>query len=285
MNASGYDFLLAAQTEEGGWGYAAGQMPGVEPTSAVLIAAKHHSQEAAFQKATSWLLDIQHQDGGWGMNPDDPESCWLTAWAVWALAETGHQGEAIGRGVEWLLNEPVLQINNMDDLAAGEKVANIDFSLRGWPWQPGEASWVEPTALSILALTAAGELATPRLMEATRYLENRRCPGGGWNVGNPVMFNAVLPARAHPTAWVITSLARYASQSVLADDLDTLVKDMLGDGGAMALAWGIHALQVQGFDASQTFPDLAKLQLEDGSWEGNPYITAVALMAQQGGQF
>jgi hypothetical protein len=283
VNASGYEFLLTTQSEQGGWGYAPGQTPGVEPTSAVLIAAKKHHQEAAFQKAAAWLLDLQHEDGGWGLNREDPQSCWLTAWAVWALAETGHQGEATQRGIAWLLNESVLQISDMDDLAAGEKVANIDFSLRGWPWQPGEASWVEPTALSMLAFLAAGERTNSRLSEAKKYLENRRCPGGGWNVGNPVMFDSALPARAHPTAWGILALERYSPQAVLTGDIDTLTSAMSGEGGIMALAWGVAVLQKFGVNVEQSMASLTASQKEDGSWEGNPYITAVTLMAQQGG--
>ena len=76
-----------------------------------------------------------------------------------------------------------------------QKTLAIDFSLRGLPWLPEQASWVEPTALGILALGQAPASAesSARVSEAVQYLVDRRCHGGGWNFGNPVMLGAALP--------------------------------------------------------------------------------------------
>lgn len=276
-------FLAAAQSAEGGWGYQPQQDPLVEPTGAILLALSNYSQEeAVFQKAFSWLLDIQHQDGGWGMNRADSQSAWMTAWAVWALAKTSRAGPQASAGAQWLLQAPVLQISNLDDLAVGKKVAGIDFSLRGWPWQPDEASWVEPTSLAVLALAALESGYTERLGEAGRYLINRRCPGGGWNVGNPIMFGSFLPARAQPTALSLMALSRLAPAAILDEDFATLQNDALQDDGALALGWGGLALAVYGRPSEVILTRLAGKQRANGSWEDNPYATAIAWLAYQG---
>lgn len=278
MNSQALDFLHASQNADGGWGYATSQDSGVEPTCAVLLAAHQNLDKPALQKAVSWLLSCQHADGSWGINPGDAQGCWLTAWAVYALAKIQPGSQAAQAGVEWLLGENVMQISNLDDLEAGQRVAQIDFSLRGWPWQPGEASWVEPTALTLLALTAH-QVDTPRIAEAVKYLVNRRCPGGGWNVGNPVMFNAALPARANPTAWTLLALAYTDPQAVMVEDFDTLRAEMLRDDGIQALSWGSLALSLFGVQEELAFWRLVESQAEDGSWNTNPYETAVASLA------
>jgi hypothetical protein len=223
------------------------------------------------------LIDIQNADGGWGFNQHDQVSSWLSAWSVWTLSRIEPASPQVQNGVNFLLAQHVMQINNLDDLAAGIKVANIDFSLRGWPWRTGEASWVEPTALSLTALNSAGLKSSERIQEAVNYLDNRRCPGGGWNVGNPVMFGAVLPARAHPTAWSLLALSKADPQKILNQDIESLNLGMNEDLGTMALAWGCLALRSCGAPLEGAFLDrLTQLQLPDGSWEHNPYLTAVA---------
>ena len=271
------DFLLSSQTVEGGWGYAKGHGPAIEPTCAVLHALRNVNQETVCQNTVSWLFDIQNDDGGWGFNHQDSQSSWFSSWAVWALSLDKPASTQVQNGINFLLNQNVMQINNLDDLEAGKKVANIDFSLRGWPWRTGEASWVEPTALSLIALHSTGIAADERIQEGVEYLDNRRCPGGGWNVGNPVMFGAVLPARAHPTAWSLLALSKTNSQKIMSQDIDVLIHEMTEDFGTMAIAWGCLALRSCRASIADVFLDrLRQLQLPDGSWEHNPYLTAVS---------
>lgn len=277
-------FLVATQNPDGGWGYAGGQPATVEATAASVLALRDDpAGDPARRAGLAWLRAAQHADGGWGLGAGDPESGWPTAWGVLALAQDEAAADAVGRGAAWLLAVKTLRLEG-DGLQreVREKFA-IDASLRGWPWLPGEASWVEPTSLAMLALTtsaAATAAAQERLAEGARYLVDRRCHGGGWNFGNPVMLGGQLPPRAHPTAWALLALARTAPDAIRPEDLAALRAEMRRDGGALALAWGLLALRVLGQDDAEATNRLTTQQQADGSWNGNPFHTAVALLAE-----
>ena len=283
MVASASAFLSATQNPDGGWGYAPGQASTVEATAAARLALR---DLAADGSGVAWLRTAQHADGGWGIGAGDPESGWPTAWAVLALARlAGVTDAAVSRGVAWLLSVKTLQVAGDGLQRQVREQFAIDATLRGWPWLPGEAAWVEPTALTLLALADAPPSATlqDRMAEAVRLLADRRCRGGGWNFGNPIMLGGQLPARAHPTAWALLALARVAPQVIRPEDVATLRAEVRRDGGALALAWGVLALRVLGQDAVEASAQLAAQQRPDGSWNGNPFHTAVALLAERGG--
>ena len=59
----------------------------------------------------------------------------------------------------------------------------------GWPWYPGTAAWVAPTALTLLALekfnrSRPDPQIQKRLAEGNAFLLARRCRDGGWNHGS-----------------------------------------------------------------------------------------------------
>ena len=96
------------------------------------------------------------------------------------------------------------------------------------------------------------------------------------------MLGAHLPPRAHATAWVLLALARLAPAAITPQDSAALRADMNGDGGALALGWGVLALRALGQDDAGAAERLAGLQGTDGGWNGNPYHTAVAILAGRG---
>lgn len=285
MESSAQAFLLAIQNGDGGWGYAPGAASTVEATSAVTLAlARAEGAADACRRGAAWLIAAQHPDGGWGLSRDDGLSGWQSAWAVWALIKTATGATQAAHGTAWLLSVQLARVETPEDVNWVQVTLGIDPSLRGWPWYPGEASWVEPTALALLALApqATVPAVAPRLDEAVRYLQDRRCRGGGWNVGNPVMFSRPLPARACPTSWVLLAMSGLAPAAILADDRAVLRAEMHADGSASALGWGLLALRTLGDDDLQAADRLRSRQAADGGWDGNPYYTAVAAMALQG---
>jgi hypothetical protein len=284
LESSTMVFLLSLQNQDGGWGYGPQQNSAVEPTSAALLSIRESLPGAhALRAGIGWLRSAQHDDGGWGFNSSDPESAWQTAWALLALRLSGEAGDSADKGVKWLLSATAMEFGE-ESMQFGRKVLAIDFSLRGWPWLPGEATFIEPTALALLALHSirGSTEAKGRINEAVRYIQDRRCPEGGWNVGNPVMFNSPLPARAHPTALVLLALSRFAPGTINSQDIKALRSAMHRDGGALGLAWGLLALRTMGEDDKLEETRLASMQGQNGGWADNPYITAVALMAMRG---
>jgi hypothetical protein len=281
MQHSARAFLTSTQNPDGGWGYAPDHTSLVEPTAATILALRAHNPGTdMLRSAIDWLRGAQHADGGWGLAQDDQDSGWLTAWAVWALAGTDSANDAVSRGVAFLQQVRPLP-TSQDAIQQVSQVLQIDLTLEGWPWWPDEASWVEPTALTLLALSHAptGESDHARCQTAVDYLLDRRCQPGGWNVGNPVMFSQSLPPRACPTAWVILALAWHDPSAITARDLDALRADMRQDAGVLAHAWGLLALQAVGADEPASRAALRTLRQNDGSWNQNPYHTAIASLA------
>jgi hypothetical protein len=276
----GVEFLLKSQSTNGGWGYASGQAECVEPTAAAILAL---SGEAATEEpialAARWLLKAQNKDGGWGFTAGDRESGWATAWALLALGP-GDENQAVAEQARnWLRAAPTYQAQTDKMQAEFQRLGSIDMTLRGWPWLPDQASWVEPTALAILALSARpGE---PRVTEAIKYLGDRRCQGGGWNFGNPVMLGAPLPPRAIPTALVLLALSVASPYSIKDEDVQSLRSDMHQDGGALSLGWGLLALRRLGEEDAEGTRLLADLQAPNGGWNENPYHTAIAILSQK----
>ncbi|MEJ5199331.1 MAG: prenyltransferase/squalene oxidase repeat-containing protein [Anaerolineae bacterium] len=275
-------FLLRAQNADGGWGYAVGHASTVEATAAAVLALAGDDAAAdAVARAVGWLLAAQHGDGGWGLTADDPESGWQTAWAVLALARVGVDESALHQGKAWLLSAPLVRIEKAEDIRWAKDILGIDPTLRGWPWLPGQAAWVEPTALALLALVpwADQQEVSLRLDEGMRFLLDRRCGGGGWNVGNPVMFSRPLPPRAIPTAWALLALKQIAPNTIADGDIATLRQEMRRDGSTSALAWGLLALRTLGQDDPAAADRLVALRSAEGGWDASPYHTAIALLA------
>jgi hypothetical protein len=279
-------FLARSQNPDGGWGYRFGSPSVTEPTAVVLIALSPDLEAApAVERARRWLQGAQRPDGGWGLDPTDPESHWMTAWGILGLARLDPHAPEVARGVRWLIELLIIRIEAAELTAEVRRILQIDPALRGWPWRPGEASWVEPTALALLALHAASAVEThrDRITEAVGYLADRRCVGGGWNFGNPFMLGANLPPRPHPTAWALLALRILSPRAIRPEDVTALRAEMHRDGGAMALALGQLALAAMGIEDLEARERLRRAQGPDGSWEGSPYVTALSALALNGG--
>jgi len=283
-------FLRDFQNPDGGWGYGSGQGSNVEATAAVttaavaLASAGDPAMASLHEDAVGWLQAAQNADGGWGFARDDPQSGWMTAWAVLALARDSVVTEAVDRGAGWLLRTQALDSGasaTAAELQQSKTALGMDLTLRAWPWLPGQASFVEPSSMALWALASVppSPAIRARVDQVVRYLVDRRCQPAGWNVGNPMMFSRSIPPRACPTAWTLLALAQAAPEAIRPADVDALRSDMHLDGGALALAWGLCALHALGQEDAAAAARLATLQEPDGGWGGNPYTTAVALMA------
>jgi len=192
----------ARRAEPGrGWGYRSGAQGAVEPTAWATLALQplEPSDSKILSSASEWLRRTQTTEGAWPTGSGNEPGCWVTALACLALLNQPERDEdAVARGARWLCSTWPAEGNLIWRLRnrlhrKQESVVDQDHSLRGWSWTPGTASWVEPTAYSLLLLQNVPERIRPsqaseRIQLAERMLYDRACPGGGWNTGNPSVY-------------------------------------------------------------------------------------------------
>jgi hypothetical protein len=104
------------------------------------------------------------------LSPDDVGIEVYRAALGWTLRQTGEE-TGWGYRLRLLLN--------------GEKLPEADG---GWPWFPGAASWVSPTATALIGLRQARRFSSEpeiaaRIEQGRRFLLAHACQDGGWNHG------------------------------------------------------------------------------------------------------
>jgi prenyltransferase beta subunit len=280
---SSIDYLISAQHKSGGWGYQTGHQPIVESTATVLLAIRdERSASDSFQRGLSWLLDCQHEDGGWGINENDSESGWQTAWAIMVLKQSTQSSERMHKAVDWLTSVPTYAVSK-DEFSVSTFPKRDSLDALVWPWLPGQAGWLEPTALAVLALYDVSDsaLAVSRIKVALEYFSHYRTPGGGWNIGNTSQLDTIIIPRAYHTALVLMAMEAVAPQNIQPVDITALKQDLLRDSGMLAHASGSLSMKMlkQG-NPSGAY--ISSSQLPDGSWEQNPFVTAWSMFGLRG---
>lgn len=175
------------QNRDGGWAYNKG-CSWTEPTAFVLLAQSvTQVDRSSFQAGTNFLLSAQREDGGWRPQPDVDESTWVTA-VVALLPEQAIGTERLNRAIAWLRGETGRESSWSYKLRQ-RMAGNKEKYPEGWPWFPGAAAWVIPTAFGILAfereLTRREDARLrARVNSGREYLFARMCADGGWNHGS-----------------------------------------------------------------------------------------------------
>ena len=199
---------------------------------------------------------------------------WTRALRLLTLSRLGVRAELRKQLADAVLNAQVQQIPN------NKKINDVDGSLRGWSWVDGTFSWVEPTSYALLALKTSGVLVHPRVQEAERLLLDRVCPDGGWNYGNRLVRGAVLPSMSSPTALAALALQKTSgTDKLLARAMDFLAQDVKTNPSTLALALTVLCFHAFGRDTQYFRHRLTDRQMPDGSWRGQPHLTALAILA------
>jgi Squalene-hopene cyclase C-terminal domain len=206
--------LLGSQNSDGGWGYTRSSQHGgswTEPTCYALLALAAMGQEASpgATRGVQWLSRLQRKDGGFSPRQSVAESTWQTALALALPAGLFRREPSVPeiagafdrpKAEAWLLDQTGQEsgwLNRVRLLLSGVR-PDVSLSYDGWPWYPGTAAWVTPTALSILALERMARTTPPdpdvaqrirmridpRIEQGRGFLLARRCGDGGWNHGS-----------------------------------------------------------------------------------------------------
>ena len=123
------------------------------------------------QQAQARLAAEQLDDGRVCISLKHPDAFWPTSLAILAWqGSTGHI-DSQSRAVNFLLNTSGRHFERKPDSPAAH-----DTSIKGWPWIENTHSWVEPTALALIALRTSGYEKHPRAIEAINMLLDRQLP-------------------------------------------------------------------------------------------------------------
>lgn len=274
-----------------------------QPELAGILQAVFRQFEEAERRAIDWLIEQQNPDGSWGVMAGQRRPCWPTGWVVWTLWEVARlrRGEvsgtaspepsgenplagadrrltaAVDRAIDWLLRTAGRPIANAED---DGRFVGHDTRLQGWPWVETTHSWVEPTAMALLALRRAGRNDHPRYEEAVRLLLDRQLPQGGWNYGNTTVLGNTLRPHVQPSGLAIWALADEPGIRPRIDrSVEYLRRSVDGRTTAASLAYAIIGLAAVN-DAPPTADALlAEAAKRAFSADAPPYPLALLLLA------
>ena len=222
--------------------------------------------------ARSRLAADQLGDGSIGISPLHPHAFWPTSLAVLAWqASQGHR-DYHARAVQFLLTTTGRHWKK----PVGDPMAH-NPALRGWPWIAETHSWVEPTAISMIALRVSGYGAHPRIEEATRMLMDRQLPHGGWNCGNTIVFGHELRPAPESTGAALHALVGRVPRAEVERSLNYLSNEVGRLRTPVALGWSLLALR--SWDASpENGSDLIARSFKDQDRYGSYDTASLSLL-------
>lgn len=266
-------------------GYHARSESASEPTALAALALLAHGRDAAARRTLDWLHDVQAEDGSVGIDALQQQPGWPTGWAVQAWqaaaqgsARTDRDAPAVERGVAWLLQIAGASIPRGAGLGH-------DTTLIGWPWVDGTHSWLEPTAINLLALKHAGQGDHPRAREATRLLADRLLEHGGCNYGNTVVFGQELRPHLQPTGVCLLALAgERDTDRRVGLSIDFLRRELSASIGTSSLCFGLMGLHAWGAAPAEAPQWLAAVAERTLKRDASSYRLALLALAALGNQ-
>jgi hypothetical protein len=219
--------------------------PASEPAALAALALLALRADMAVCKVPlDFLVRAQQKDGSVSIQHGIGAPGWPTGLAVIAwLAGSGHGAYAsnVQRAVAWILER-----SHGTTIPRSAELAH-DTTLVGWPWAAGSHSWVEPTAIQIAGLKAAGYDTHGRCREGVRLLADRQLAGGGFNYGNTKVLGQSLLAQVHPTGVALLAFKGEPNiNTVLAPSFAYLRNALSASTPVASLSWAIIGLTAIG---------------------------------------
>ena len=203
----------------------------------ILVFGAAGGEQDILERHRARLIHEQAEDGRVWVHREHPESYWPTALAILAWQDSPASQTAQSRAVKFILETTGVHYPRK----FGEPAAH-DTLLKGWPWVADTHSWVEPTALVVIALRAAGHGQHDRIREAIRMMLDRQLPHGGWNYGNTLVFGRELHPMAESTGAALTGLAGAVGQEKVAKSIDYLQGEVDRLRTPISLGWSLLGL-------------------------------------------
>ncbi|WP_165220253.1 hypothetical protein [Aquisphaera insulae] len=241
--AAARGMLEARRDRCGAWGYSPGLAPTAEATALAALGILAGGGESDLPSAADWLRQRQRSDGAVGLSSELAGTGWATPHAILFWNAAGLDLEPRRAAVRWLLASRGARM----DVPPAERlgVMGHDTSLVGWSWIDGTHSWLEPTAMAVLALCREGQGSHPRVLEGRKLILDRSLQHGGWNYGNRRVFGSELRPQPGPTGQALLALAATDPNGRLhCVDLAVsyLLNTLPGTFAPISLAWGVLGL-------------------------------------------
>jgi hypothetical protein len=275
--------------KSGGWAYFDSVQESLEATclAELALAPERHANSS---EAILFLLKSQLSDGGWPAFLGDSEGSWTTALALCTLNSTGDFTAAREKAFRWLYAERGREGHWFWrwKFKTSDRNVRFDPDKYGWPWVTGSASWVIPTAFSIIAIEQftvcnRSEESEKRIHLGVEMLLDRECVDGGWNSGNSLVYG--VPLRPHVEATAIALLALQDEQRIemVQKSLSWLRQNVASVDSVSSLAWCILTLFVYQESVEPLKNRLATI-MGDGREVRNNATLATALLALKCGE-
>ncbi len=265
------------------------------------IAGYSSAQPASISSGIDWLVTSQNADKSWGGASSSATPFNTTSAAVAALRFCGNTGSAASDGLNWLNVQPPDSVNFAADRLLTDAIAGLDTAsdlnqLVAWK-NNIDGSWgldgeysndISEIAITLQALHAVNYSNYSILFQAINFLTSMQNTDGGW--GSTVSG----ASSAYVTAHVLRALVAYNSVFLLQDSINKASSYLLTkqnpDGGfgnspstIYDTALSVISMIESGNGNTQTILNginyLTSSQLADGSWNDDPYNTALALQA------
>ncbi|HEX5228676.1 MAG TPA: prenyltransferase/squalene oxidase repeat-containing protein [Bryobacteraceae bacterium] len=206
------EFLRASQNPDGGWGYFPGKGSWLEPTTYALLAL-HGAAPEAWDRGWNLVRSWQNPDGSFRPSGEVADGTWVTALGLTLAEIRGVNDVGVHASIDWLLRVVGAEHNMWTRTGSFLHLikAKLDVSHEGWPWREGNATWIEPTAHTLVALkcVAGGYRKAEvdaRVRDGEALVLSRRCTDGGWNYGTPNMLYYDLPSYPETTGLALLGL-------------------------------------------------------------------------------
>jgi len=248
-------FLCENQNPDGGWGYFPHKQSALEPTAYVVMALGQASgHDEILQNAVGFLKARQTAEGGWPINTTDTETAvWVSPLVGLSVLTTSGFDSSCQSAFAFVLKTfgkmPKNWLLHLSEWLGYGNPANVNTNLGGWAWNPGTATWVEPTCYALLFLKRLqgklpGEKVAVAISEAEAMVYDRTCKSGGWNYGNAQVLGEELRPYPLTTSLALIALQEYPSRIENQKSLAYLKQAIVVEKSALSLCFAGLCLDI-----------------------------------------
>jgi len=259
------------------------------------------AQSPPITSGIDWLTATQNIDKSWGNASSLTAQFSATSEGLEALRLTGNIGVPYQDGLNWLNTQPAnstdfiskrLRIRLQSGVGINDDLAQL-LSYRNtidgnWGADDDYTNFPLDTSLALQALKAANYTDQSIIFPALNYLVSTQNPDGGWG------FTKDDDSNVFVTAHAISALAQYKTQFLAETQVKNAVAFLLSrqkpDGGfgsdassvyetALAFSAIVDSGQMQILPLQNAISYFTASQSSNGSWNDDPYSTALALQA------